>query len=1101
MSQERLAFVTAWVILLVSIPVLSSGAPSQELIEDFTTFAYRDAAATTAVWDTLLGEARTFPFRDSLLSTYDTPGGAFNVAVAGAHAFVADFGGGLQIIDISDRSAPVLTGSFNTGGVPISIAVDGDFAYVADAFGLQVVDISNPAAPSLFGSITTPDDAFGVTLAGDWAYVADSDSGLRVIDISNPAAPFEAGSYDTPGKAYRPFVVGDVAYVADETGLEILNVTDPTTPTFLGAYNALSAAIDVFVWGDYAYVADGDSGLRVIDVSDPTTPLLAATVPGVGVLSVDVMSDYAFVTETGGMRVLDITDPTNPGTLASIPLPGDLIGVTVAGEYAYVAAGDSGLHVVDVFDVTVPAELGSLSNPSGVLDAVFSGDVASVLDESGFFRTVDISDPTLPVEIGSLSIGATFYGGLSADGDHVYVATWDNFLAIDISTPSAPVILGSDPTSSGLAIAIGGDYAYTADASNGLRIMDISDPTAPSQVGYYNTPGTAYNVVVAGDLAYVADGDLGIQILDVSDPTLPSLVATYSHTRDPVFYRDIAIDGNFAYLADFAINGFGAGGVIVLDITNPTLPVLLHDPLYGLVACLELSGNYVFPMTPGVADFIQPVEISNPAAPQYFPLGGGFFGVTQSLFVNGDLALIGESDALVVARLFQRESDHSRNAVQSTGIPTGMPARRARLTATGVPTAYLEFSSDFYSSDVESGEWSDAFTSNTLRWRANLFGLARMSAPKITEFKIEWRNFHAAVDSVVDVPSDQGGWAYLYFTRSGFDFTDESSAPATTYDVHRRIDSAPLVAEIRESAMPLQEPVTMKLGEATVRGEPGKGLVVHKDRLYRIVTPAESASSASPPGVWAVVASVTARQEDQYITLVPTVGDSSDATVPYSVYFVSAHTTNPTVFYDSPADSGYSVDNIAPGVPGGMSVAYGGSGNHLSWDPAPEADFQYFRVYRGSSPGFVPGPGNLVKGTASTSWADPDFSEATVFYKLTAVDHAGNESGPASAGAVTPVPDPALPERFALHANAPNPLRSATTISYDLPVETEVSLEIYDVTGRRVRVLVDEVQSAGRTSQFWDGTDDRGKRVSSGIYLYRLRTRGFVETRRMVVLR
>ena len=69
------------------------------------------------------------------------------------------------------------------------------------------------------------------------------------------------------------------------------------------------------------------------------------------------------------------------------------------------------------------------------------------------------------------------------------------------------------------------------------------------------------------------------------------------------------------------------------------------------------------------------------------------------------------------------------------------------------------------------------------------------------------------------------------------------------------------------------------------------------------------------------------------------------ATVPWSVYYISAHTTTPSIFFDSPPDSGYSVDNIAPGVPLGMSVAYNtGSGNELAWDPSPEPDFQYYRM-------------------------------------------------------------------------------------------------------------------------------------------------------------
>ncbi len=67
--------------------------------------------------------------------------------------------------------------------------------------GLQVIDISDPANPTLVGTYDTPGYARGVAVSGDHAFVADGDSGLQVIDISDPANPTLVGTYDTPGDA------------------------------------------------------------------------------------------------------------------------------------------------------------------------------------------------------------------------------------------------------------------------------------------------------------------------------------------------------------------------------------------------------------------------------------------------------------------------------------------------------------------------------------------------------------------------------------------------------------------------------------------------------------------------------------------------------------------------------------------------------------------------------------------------------------------------------------------------------------------------------------------------------------------------------------
>ncbi len=78
------------------------------------------------------------------------------------------------------------------------------------------------------------------------------------------------------------------------------------------------------------------------------------------------------------------------------------------------------------------------------------------------------------------------------------------------------------------------------------------------------------------------------------------------------------------------------------------------------------------------------------------------------------------------------------------------------------------------------------------------------------------------------------------------------------------------------------------------------------------------------------------------------------------------------------------------------------------------------------------------------------------------------------------------PKNFRLFQNFPNPFNPTTKISYDLPKDTKVNLKIYNLSGQEVRTLVNEVQSAGHKSAVWNGKDDSGIIVSSGLYIYRL---------------
>lgn len=101
-----------------------------------------------------------------------------------------------------------------------------------------------------------------------------------------------------------------------------------------------------------------------------------------------------------------------------------------------------------------------------------------------------------------------------------------------------------------------------------------------------------------------------------------------------------------------------------------------------------------------------------------------------------------------------------------------------------------------------------------------------------------------------------------------------------------------------------------------------------------------------------------------------------------------------------------------------------------------------------------------------------------------------------------PISGPARPDSLVLISSvAPNPFNPCTVISFDLPVETEVSLMIYSGRGEQVRSLWSGVLPQGPHSSSWDGRDDAGRRASSGVYFYRLIAGCTVETKRMVLVR
>lgn len=97
-----------------------------------------------------------------------------------------------------------------------------------------------------------------------------------------------------------------------------------------------------------------------------------------------------------------------------------------------------------------------------------------------------------------------------------------------------------------------------------------------------------------------------------------------------------------------------------------------------------------------------------------------------------------------------------------------------------------------------------------------------------------------------------------------------------------------------------------------------------------------------------------------------------------------------------------------------------------------------------------------------------------------------------------------LPKNYTLEQNYPNPFNQSTELRYFIPENTKsvfVSLKIYNLLGQCIRILINENQSSGNHSTIWDGKDENGREVASGIYFYRLEARGLKLTRRMVLLK
>jgi hypothetical protein len=129
------------------------------------------------------------------------------------------------------------------------------------------------------------------------------------------------------------------------------------------------------------------------------------------------------------------------------------------------------------------------------------------------------------------------------------------------------------------------------------------------------------------------------------------------------------------------------------------------------------------------------------------------------------------------------------------------------------------------------------------------------------------------------------------------------------------------------------------------------------------------------------------------------------------------------------------------------------------------------------------------------------FAPTSRTYDTVRSDQIDQDFAPSVVAGVDDDIDELLPNRFGLAQNYPNPFNPVTTICFALPKQSLVTIYVFNISGQRVATLARGRMEAGEYSIQWDGLDDGGESVTTGVYFYRLHAGDFVQTRKMLLLK
>lgn len=998
--------------------------------------------------------------------------------------------------------------------------------------------------------LPTVGDAVDVFVQGDYAYVCDSnefsggpDSFLRIFDISAPSLPLLVSNLPLAPGARDVNVSGDLAVVCGsiETPtstspvFSLLDVADPADPLVLSqpSNEDLDESANWAI-AHQAVIRDTtlvflcfDEGrdhvfLRTINISDPALPFmvdeLSEQFDPEDIASMNVVGDIVHLVAHDKLFLFDVSDPGNIDRIGDNSVSGRPTDVCVANQIAYVGATERGVGgdcTLQIFEIIDPEHMELLGEFWTDLPALahmrltLIDDICYVGSQAGDIQMVDVSDPANPVEIDRLpQYPGTDILDLESFGDEIYLSCLSTGGAqtVSVVSPDPMEAIGSvDTPGEAQAVAVDpgrADYAYVADGSAGIQIVDITDPLAPFIEGSLPTPGFAYDLAVVGSLVYVADGSGGLRVIDVSVPAAPVEVGSAGTTGDAV---DLAIESGYAFVAATD------GGLETFDIgTTPTLPVFggrvadidaalsvaVVDTLcyvaaqgQGLVVCSVSD-----PDNPWIIDGVKRLALGSPVSVD--AVGHFVYLADES---GSNMHIIDTIDPY---------SPIVRSSISTPGTPRD-------AVAAGIMT-FLASGNGMNLVDIQDVD------------QPLVVGNVSLPAAAQGVFIDEFFSYVAADTSGLQICPSQCGFnekvsaAFSADTTQGFhpvavQFTNDSVGYGLSYDwdfgdgsVHSSEEHPQHIYELAGDhtatliTMNAVNADTASLDFVIMAEEPtivgihdvpdDQGGWVYVD-FYHSVYDTTSLSRSEmytiqrqDAGQWVSIAYAGAYGEHYYTALAPTQGDGEENWL--TDFRIIGHMDEGN--WVSPVVSGFSLDNVEPAAPDNVVWL---APMHLGWDRSPAHDLAYYRIY-GSTTSIFDDAAVCATTIATDIIVDPDDGD---WFFVTAVDDADLESDPSEPLTATGVPDQAA--ILDLRNAYPNPFNPSTRIEYSLPAAGHAYLAIYDLAGRRVRVLVNGVAPAGRAAAIWKGIDQADKRVASGIYFSRLVFEDRVLTGRLVLLK
>jgi len=485
----------------------------------------------------------------------------------------------LCIVDISDLGNIHILGC-NFPPNLRAVGMVGDYLCLRYV-GLSIWDISDPTLPVQVARVDTQFYIWDATISGNYVYAGTNTDGLRIIDVSNPLQPFEIG-FCGSGYCVAVTVTGNHAIFLCNRGLDIWNVSNPVRPFYESSFNP-QIPFSHHLSSSGNLVCGGDMGIRapslfIVDITDPNAPIEVSTFGTKGFLYRMMISGSLgyLAGNNSALHTVDLSNPLQANELgmSNEEFPRSSYDVAIRENYAYTACGTQGFLVFDTSNPIQPDFVMAIDYPTDDVPRVATaGDYAYVSDTfNHVLRIYSLADPAAPEYVNSINCYPSLYCGFITANGYLYFGIGSGFSIYTLSDPTAPQLVGSCNLSGGnyiLDLAPTGNYIYAAYEIGGLRVIDVSDPTHPTEV---NSVGENTWIVATSGNTLMTFGPDGLRAKDITDRLNPVTVGYYYYPN----------------ATDESIRDMDILGQYLLTISSSKFQVFQCDALSGIPSHPEM---------------------------------------------------------------------------------------------------------------------------------------------------------------------------------------------------------------------------------------------------------------------------------------------------------------------------------------------------------------------------------------------------------------------------------------------------------------------------------------------------------------------------------